>query len=258
MKASQGGIQTMVTPKRWQQAQTYERSYWANLAEKIASGSAGQLGWYAWKAAEMRKRLVIALNRDLESRSKILEIGSGPIGIVSFLDCGERYTIDPLEEYYCSSPTLSALRTAGVVYGSGSGERLPFAEGFFSHVILDNVLDHVHQADAVLREIHRVLSSDGIFYLAVNIHLPWGAFLHKILSRLKIDRGHPYTFTDVTIRRFVESHGFHVKQEFINDYEKSKKQDLTSQSLKDRLKGHSGLSEFVYHAVCQKRPSVSP
>lgn len=244
----------MVTRKRWQDAQTYERSYWANVAERIASGSAGQLDWYSWKAAQMRKRLVSALNRDLTAQSKILEVGSGPIGIVSFLEYGQRYTIDPLEEYYGLNPALSALRRSGVVYGSGSGERLPFGDGFFSHVILDNVLDHVQDATGVLDEVHRVLEPEGIFYLAVNVHVPWGALLHRVLSKMRIDRGHPYTFTKVSIRRFMEDHGFRVKQEFVNDYQKAKEQDLASQLLKDRLKGYSGLSEFVYHAVCLKHP----
>ncbi len=244
----------MISEKRWQEAQTYERSYWANVAERIASGSAGQLDWYSWKATQMRKRLVSALNKDIVPQSRVLEIGSGPIGIVSFLDCGQCYTIDPLEEYYRSDSALTALRNPKVVYGHGSGECLPFDAGFFSHVILDNVLDHVHQAGAVLDEICRILAPEGIFYLAVNIHTQWGAVLHRILSRLKIDRGHPYTFTDQSIRQFVEQHGFCVTGEFINEYEQAKRQDLASHSPKDRLKGYCGLSEFVYHAVCLKHP----
>jgi ubiquinone/menaquinone biosynthesis C-methylase UbiE len=244
----------MVTEKRWQEAQAYEQSYWAKLADKIALGSTGQLGWYSWKASLMEKHLSRSL-QDLKQRhGRVLEVGSGPIGIVTFLNWGERHTIDPLEEYYKSSTTLSQLRNSSVKYGSGSGERLPFQEDNFSLVILDNVLDHVHGAEKVLREIHRVLENGGLLYLAVNIHIPWGAFLHRILSKLKIDRGHPYTFTERTIGSFISRHGFKIRSKFINDYAKAKEDDIKSNSIKDKLKGYTGLSEFVYYAVCEKTP----
>jgi ubiquinone/menaquinone biosynthesis C-methylase UbiE len=123
----------------------------------------------------------------------------------------------------------------------------------FSVIILDNVLDHVHEAPRVLEEIRRVLDKNGVFYMAVNIHTVWGGFLHRILSRLKIDRGHPYTFTVESIRRFLEQHGFTIKSEFVNSYQEAKDEDMKSSSAKARVKAYTGLSEFVYHAVCGKQ-----
>jgi SAM-dependent methyltransferase len=117
---------------------------------------------------------------------------------------------------------------------------------------MDNVLDHVHDASRVLGEARRVLAPTGIFYMAVNIHEAWGGFLHRILSRLQIDRGHPHTFTLPTIRRFLEQNQFSILQDFHNDYLESRKQDRASASLKDRIKGFTGLSEFVYYAVCRR------
>jgi hypothetical protein len=93
----------------------------------------------------------------------------------------------------------------------------------------------------------------GRLYIAVNIHTAWGGFLHRILSRLKIDRGHPYTFTEKTIRTFLKQHRFKVCAEFINSYEEAKAEDLQSLSSKAKLKAYTGLSEFVYHAVCTKK-----
>lgn len=240
----------MVTKQRWQEAQTYEQSYWANLAEQIASGSQGQLDWYAWKAKLMEGRLEKHLSAGGRSHARILEIGSGPIGIVTFLDWGQRYTLDPLEKFYAANATLSKLRNPAVTYGIGSGEQIPFDSNSFDVVILDNVLDHVHQAPQVLDEIQRVLKSSGLFYIAVNVHTNWGAFLHRILSRLKIDRGHPYTFTPLSIREFLEVRKFSVVQEFVNSYEEARLEDLRSSSLKARIKAQTGLSEFVYFAVC--------
>lgn len=242
----------MVTKERWRYAQEYERSFWKNAADQMAAGSAGQLDWYAWKASEMEKRLASHFGEKKENSIKVLEIGSGPIGIVSFLKWGERYTIDPLEDFYSSNAALSKLRDPAVNYGQGTGEKIPFQDNSFSLVILDNVLDHVHEASGVLKEIYRVLSGEGKLYLAVNIHTNWGGALHSLLSKLKIDKGHPYTFTEESIREFIRKNRFEVLSEAINDYYEARQKDRMSSSLKDKIKGYTGLSEFVYYAICSK------
>jgi len=242
----------MVTQERWKEAQAYEKSYWENQANQIASGSASQLDWYSWKAKKMEERLGNFFPEEKRRNARVLEIGSGPIGIVTYLPWGKRHTLDPLEPYYASNPTLTKLRSPEVVYGAGGGEKVPFEDGSMSLVILDNVLDHVHEAPRVLEEIRRVVSRDGVFYLEVNIHTVWGGFLHRILSRLKIDRGHPYTFTLESIRRFLQQHGFAIKKDFYSNYADAKKASLQSASMRERLKGMTGLTEFVYQAICEK------
>lgn len=243
----------MITKERWQAAQAYEQSFWMNLASQITSGSEAQLGWYAWKASQMEKHLAAHMDSGWQPGARIVEIGSGPIGIVTFLKSGERYTLDPLEEFYASDETLSKMRNPEVKYGKGGGENIPFASQHFDLVILDNVLDHVHEASRVLQEIHRVIAVNGLFYFAVNIHTSWGGSLHRILSKLKIDRGHPYTFTLESIRELLGKHGFIINAEFVNSYKEAKAEDLRSTSIKAKVKGYTGLSEFVYHAVCSKR-----
>ena len=48
----------VATLTRWLGAQQYERSYWENVAKRIADGAEGQLEWYAGKAAELERRLI--------------------------------------------------------------------------------------------------------------------------------------------------------------------------------------------------------
>lgn len=247
----------MITQDRWRVAQEYERSFWQNQARQIAAGAVGQMSWYSWKAKLMEEHLTAFLRPEMKDTAVILEVGSGPVGIASFLPWGTRYAVDPLEDFYRSEQALCQLRDKAVTYSAGSGERLQFESNTFSLVVLDNVLDHVHQASEVLHEIGRVMKPDGLLYFAVNIHTTWGAFLHRILSRLKIDRGHPYTFTAASIRAFLMAHGFAVQKEFINDYRKAKEQDLKSAALKDKLKAYAGLSEFVYYAVCRKQTAAA-
>ncbi len=244
----------MITKQRWKHAQEFERAYWEKVANRIATGASTQLSWYAWKAGEMEKRIAGYLNEEKQRTAKVLEIGSGPIGIVSFLKWGERYTIDPLEDFYGSNPMLTKLRDTAVNYGQGGGEQLPFENNFFSLVILDNVLDHVHNAEGVLKEIHRVLADNGLLYLSVNVHTKWGGLLHSALSKLKIDKGHPYTFTINSIRSFIRQHQFNIQSESINDYYQAREQDRISTSLKNKVKGYSGLSEFIYYSVCSNLP----
>lgn len=243
----------MITQDRWRVAQEYERSFWQNQARQIAAGAVGQMSWYSWKAKLMEEHLSAFLRPQMKDTAVVLEVGSGPVGIASFLAWGTRYAVDPLEDFYRSEQALCQLRDKTVTYSAGSGERLQFESNTFSLVVLDNVLDHVHQASEVLHEIGRVMRPDGLLYFAVNIHTTWGAFLHRILSRLKIDRGHPYTFTAASIRAFLTTHGFAVQKEFINDYRKAKEQDLKSAAMKDKLKAYAGLSEFIYYAVCSKQ-----
>ncbi|HSB70236.1 MAG TPA: methyltransferase domain-containing protein [Candidatus Methylomirabilis sp.] len=49
----------------------------------------------------------------------------------------------------------------------GDGHRLPFADGVLDGVICTGVLEHVEDAEAVTREIWRVLRAGGVAYVAV-------------------------------------------------------------------------------------------
>jgi SAM-dependent methyltransferase len=163
---------------RWQQAQEYEQGYWRRLGDNIDAGTY-ELGWYKWRAERVDERLAAA--GDAVPRSgKVLEIG--PIGIVNFLGWGERFAIDPLEHFYRTRPSLTALRRPDVTYIDGTGERLPFEDASFAFVIIDNVIDHTFSPQTILEEIRRVMRPDGYLYLSVNVHTRWGAWLHDLLA----------------------------------------------------------------------------
>ncbi len=237
---------------RWLEAQEYEKFYWEKLARKIEESSVTQLDWYQWRATELEKNLAKFLNEKTKTNIKILEVGSGPIGIVNYLKFGDRYAVDSLENFYRSNRTLTKLRDPAVHYESSKGEKLAFKDKFFSLVILDNVLDHVHAPGKVLDEIRRVLSTDGLFYVAVNVHTRWGAALHTILSKLKIDKGHPYTFTPKSAGKFVNKHQFTILSKSVGDYYQARERNRKSLSIKEKIKGYTGLSEFVFSVVCSK------
>lgn len=242
----------MVTSRRWQKAQKYERSFWMKTAEMIVEGSTEQLGWYEWKCNEMEKRLLTHIDLGSIQSSRILEIGCGPIGIITYVKYGTRYAIDPLEDFYKSNETLTKLRDSRVKYSKGTAEEIPFDEGFFDLVIIDNVLDHVHNTNAVMSDILRVLKRGGILYLAVNIRTQFGSQFHKVLSKLLIDKGHPQSFSALSIRNLISKHEYSLISEWISDGREMRLRDTRSDSIKDKIKGYTWLSEFPYYAVCRK------
>ena len=242
----------MVTLHRWHKAQEYEHRFWANLAKKIEAGTINQLDWYQWKASELEKRIAKCADGGQNKHGRVLEIGNGPVGIVNFLEWGERFAIDPLEEFYRQSSTLTKLRKPEVTYTKGTAEHLPYPDSFFSLVIIDNVIDHTHAPVKVLQEIHRVLENKGLLYLAVNVRTAWGALVHKVLGTFHIDKGHPHTFTKDSIHKFLIANNFKIRFEEIEDYQRVKHEFSSSRSVREKIKSYAGISEFEYRVVCQK------
>jgi len=235
--------------RRWQEAQSHEQEFWSSSAARIEQGTSGQLDWYDWKAGQLEACLAAAPH-PLPRDGKILEIGSGPIGIVNSLTWGERFAIDPLEDFYRQNPSLIQLRKPGTTYINGPGEQLPFPDRSLSLVVIDNVIDHTYAPALILREIARTLDPAGYLYLAVNVHTAWGALLHEALAVLQIDKRHPYTFTSNSLRRMLTGNGFTIVSEDVENYGKARSAYRRSPSLRAQIKGWTGLSEFQHAVLC--------
>jgi SAM-dependent methyltransferase len=236
---------------RWLKAQQYEQAFWQRLSDDIAAGTTTHLDWYGWRAKQL-ERFMTAAGAAVTRDGSVLEIGSGPVGIVNFLEWGTRFAIDPLEHFYRTQPALVALRNPAVTYVDGTGERLPFDNESCALVIIDNVIDHTYAPGKILEEIHRILRPDGHLYLSVNVHTRGGYWLHSALAALHIDKGHPYTFTSRKLRAFLNVHHFSVLAEQIEDYEESRRANRRAASLKARLKGYTGFMEFAHAVICRK------
>lgn len=247
----------MVSLRRWHTAQEYERGFWEHLALRIQSGVEPQLDWYDWKAAQLDKSLSRFLDERAKKEAKILEIGSGPLGIVNSLRWAERFAIDPLEEFYRQDRTLTKLRNPEVTRLKGVGEHPPFEDGSFAVVILDNVIDHTHAPHAVLQQIHRILHEDGLLYLAVNIHTVWGAGLHSLLAALRADRGHPHTFNRTSIECLLRDERFAICEVQTDSYADARERNRRSQQLKGKIKAYTGATEFEFRAVARKARAIS-
>lgn len=186
---------------RWQLAQNYEYNWWKNYY--------GDLEWYRTFSQEVESYIksYLIINED----TKILEIGSGPAGALTFLNSNNKYAIDPLEDYFSSQKQYIEFRDPRVNYKKGKGEKLPYEENFFDLVILDNVLDHCENPQKVFDEVNRILKIGGFIFLRQNVYLWWGKQLRKIMEIIKIDKGHPFTFGSSELQRFFKNRLWEIK-----------------------------------------------
>src|SRR5262245_61971007 len=101
------------------------------------------------------------------ARGRLLDLGCGTGGVLPHLaPYGEAIGLDPAPEAakYC--------RQREVPMVVGSGLELPFADGSFDAVLALDVIEHVADDVALLREARRVLRPGGVLLVTVPA-LPW-------------------------------------------------------------------------------------
>jgi ubiquinone/menaquinone biosynthesis C-methylase UbiE len=214
---------------RWEKAQAYEEAWWR---KRIDSINLEYLRHYA-------DELVANLDRDLTKETNILEIGSGPAGILTFLKSDHRFAIDPLEGFFAQIEKFSNYRDENVKYFEAKSESLPFKNSKFHLVIIDNVLDHCESIPKVFSELSRVLKAKGIIYLRLNVYHVWGRIIRLLAERFQIDKGHPHTFTRSDLIRHFKQGNFAIIKEKSRGIFATWIAQLTSLKLKDFLKAIS-------------------
>lgn len=88
---------------------------------------------------------------------------------------------------------------------AADAKRLPFADHSFDKVICSEVLEHIHDYEAVLREIRRVLKPQGM--LAISVPRYWPEKICWQLSRAyhEVEGGHIRIFKATQLQRAVEA-----------------------------------------------------
>lgn len=243
----------MASQSRWERAQEYEASYWTQ------DGKAGEMqqnapAWYGWRAEQLALKLNAAgFGHLVGGAARVLEVGSGPIGLVRYFAGKLRVAVDPLDRTYAANPGLVSHRIPEIQYREGRGEALPCEDEAFDLVIIENCIDHVRDMDQVVRELTRVLAPGGVLYLTVNCRSRFGYYMHRLISRVRIDPGHPHTFTPERLTAMLRRHEYAIRTLWpLSSYEKERAEDAASPERKKRIKALLHVSEFAVAVLAQQ------
>lgn len=116
-------------------------------------------------------RLIIerikAVKPQLKPGAKILEIGAAQgISLIALKDLGYFSTgIEPWDHALKVAEQLSKITNRKIDIKKAAAEKLPFPDEHFDVVIADSVMEHVKDADLVMKEVFRVLKKGGGFYI---------------------------------------------------------------------------------------------
>jgi SAM-dependent methyltransferase len=217
-----------MTENRWEQAQKYEKNWWENQKDSIT------IEFYKNFAEELK----IVLNGilDIQKTTSILEIGSGAAGTITFIDSDNKYAIDPLEYFYSTVNEFTKDRDPRVNYFTAKGEDLPFDTHKFDLIIIDNVLDHCSDPEAVLSEMDRVLKKGGVIYFRQNTYHFWGIFVRTLMEKITFDKGHPFTFSKKQLQKLFKKFHFDTLKFSSNGYFSTWKNEFLTFKKKEMAK----------------------
>jgi len=112
---------------------------------------------YVWRAGQERRLRLILEAAGERARGRILDDGCGVGQYLAHLADGAALAVG-LE---FDAQHASAAASRGLPVTRGASESLPFPSGFFDLVLSHEVLEHVRDDQAALREIVRVLRNPG-------------------------------------------------------------------------------------------------
>jgi len=120
--------------------------------------------------------------------SVVVDVGCGPVGIITVLEAKEKIGIDPLIDEYKKRFDMEP----DVRYINAKGEEIPLQDGYADVVFCVNTLNHVQNPDKVLSEIARILKPKGRLYFDVHDNL--------------LSIGHPHLFTMESMYLLLSKH----------------------------------------------------
>jgi ubiquinone/menaquinone biosynthesis C-methylase UbiE len=195
-----------VSEKRWEVAQNSEKDFWEGFTtDSLKKDCNNFYSVRAYKFQGLWKRYIV-----LNDKTKILQIGCGPLDVINYVGGGKKFAVDPLADYYKGKFKLDYSK---VKFIKGVGESLPFKDEEFDIVLLLNVLDHVQSAEKVLLECKRVLKKDGIFHFENNVYTKrffllaniWDSIQKNLFHRV-FNVNHPYMFKKKDMRKFISQY----------------------------------------------------
>lgn len=146
-------------------------------------------------------RHVDVIEKYLKRGKKILDWGSG-IGHVSLILKNRKYNVTAFD----IGEKLSVFDKMNIKYIKGN-DKLPFASGSFDAIISCGVLEHVTNDMNSLKEIKRVLTKSGYFFI---FNLPNEHSISEFIGRHSKIGGHSHIYSKKEIVEKLRKSGFEI------------------------------------------------
>jgi SAM-dependent methyltransferase len=191
--------------KRWQRAQESERAYWEESFRDEPAFRRMCLSFYP-----VYKEILGRNNIDT-SDMKVLDVGSGPYGLVSVIAGARKYALDPLMEYFQKKVPAGFYEENNIIPVTGVGENLKLKDKCMDLVCCINTLDHADCHLCIMEQANRVLKEGGYLLLSVN-HYDWPiVLLRRFLETIGFgDTCHPKTFHLSDIAKLMRRYNFRI------------------------------------------------
>jgi 2-polyprenyl-3-methyl-5-hydroxy-6-metoxy-1,4-benzoquinol methylase len=174
-------------------------------------------------AGEQGRRYTQRTRRRIQkSRNQILDaLNHARPGPLLDIGCSVGYTLTAARQLGMlptgadlSSYAVQTCRAQGFRAETGKLDALPFADGEFAVVTMKHVLEHTPDPRGALREVRRVLRTDGAVFIAIP-HAGYGKSVRSPqTSRFYLPaahgREHFVYYTPATLSRLLEQEGFRV------------------------------------------------
>jgi len=155
---------------------------------------------------------------DLKPEDLLLDLGSGEGRHTISFGLSQKITAIGLDLSHADLKTaterlsdfedLSCEQSPRVCFTQGSGNQLPFQDQQFNKVVCSEVLEHIHDYQAFLREIKRVIRPGGVFAVSVPAALPEWVCWKLSDAYHAMEGGHIRIFSARTLHRDIEQLGF--------------------------------------------------
>lgn len=155
---------------------------------------------------------------------KVLDIGCGPGKFRHVLD------LESEQDYYGIDPLPLTPHIEHFNFVRAIGEKLPFSDNYFEHVVVLSALDHFKDLDTFSKEVIRVLKPGGQLHLLQSTHevrgvssaLKWLA--HEVKDaiedfKVKQDSNaphHMHEFTQKSLHNAMDKHFNIVNKQVFN------------------------------------------
>ncbi len=175
----------------WVVAQEGEKRFWEQVVKNKS--------YLDLHAEDFKKEIPLFIkqieNTDfrITNDTNILQIGCALFDIIDFLPIGNKYAIEPLEDYF--STLDDNHRDEKVKRVAGKAEILPYENASMDLIISHNMLDHVDSPKIVINEIVRVANTEGRIWIQVHTFSQISVFIKWLLLKSKIDTKHLYFWT---------------------------------------------------------------